>query len=476
MLVLQYHPLAVSPIDSTIPYYPVNEFGPLMKGLVIGGVGIVHVFLAQFAIGGGILMLYLERLGQRGAQDARTFVDGYFRVLVLVSFVVGALTGVAMWFTTIQVGARTIGLMIDEFHWLWATEWIWFAVEITAGYAFYRYGPRLSGPARLRLLALYALASWMSLFWINGILSWQLTPGGWLEGRGMWAGFFNPSFWPSLLFRTCVAATLGALVACIVINTMDMDRARKAALIRKASLFAAPIALMPLLALWFMAVIPEDSRGWLTGGSMPMMMFVGVAAGASMLIGGYVIVGLIVKKLYINIATGTLLLALAFGATAAGEFVREGARKPYTVRGVLYSTSIRPGEVAALRTSGAATGDPYPLKETYPSPQLARGARVYRALCDACHTMHGANALAELTRTWTDDQLRLNLAKLQRTKGFMPPFAGNAEDVEALVQLLRWEHGERAAPAAAAPASADTLAQIARWLDEAGTEPAGAAR
>lgn len=104
-----------------------------MKGLVIGGVGILHVFLAQFAIGGGMLLWYFERLGQRGHQDARSFVDGYFRVLVLVSFVVGALTGVAMWFTTIQVGARTIGLMIDEFHWLWATEWVWFAVEITAG-------------------------------------------------------------------------------------------------------------------------------------------------------------------------------------------------------------------------------------------------------------------------------------------------------------------------------------------------------
>ena len=88
------------------------------------------------------------------------------------------------------------------------------------------------------------------------------------------------------------------------------------------------------------------------GGSMPMTMFVGVAAGASTLIGGYVIVGLIMKRLYINGATATLLLVLAFGATAAGEFVREGARKPYTVRGVLYSTSIRPEEVAALRAEG----------------------------------------------------------------------------------------------------------------------------
>jgi predicted nucleic acid-binding Zn-ribbon protein len=53
-----------------------------------------------------------------------------------------------------------------------------------------------------------------------------------------------------------------------------------------------------------------------------------------------------------------------------------------------------------------------------------------------------------------------------------------AGDVEALVQLLRWEHGERSGqPAAlASSASPETLAQIARWLDEAGTEPAGAVK
>ena len=139
-------------MESLIPHYPVNEFGPLMKGLVIGGVGILHVFLAQFAIGGGMLLYYFERLAQRGVPNARAFVDGYFKVLVLVSFVVGALTGVAMWFTTIQVGARTIGLMIDEFHWLWATEWTFFCLEIVAGYMFYRYHPRLNDRAAMGLL------------------------------------------------------------------------------------------------------------------------------------------------------------------------------------------------------------------------------------------------------------------------------------------------------------------------------------
>src|SRR5262245_27964066 len=111
-----------------IPSYPVADFGPVMKGMAIGAVGIVHVFLAQFAIGGGALMLGFERTAQRGKDPvlragSQQFVAGYFKTLVLVSFVLGALTGVAMWLISIQVGARTLGLMVDEFHWVWATEW-----------------------------------------------------------------------------------------------------------------------------------------------------------------------------------------------------------------------------------------------------------------------------------------------------------------------------------------------------------------
>ncbi len=51
---------------------------------------------------------------------------------------------------------------------------------------------------------------------------------------------------------------------------------------------------------------------------------------------------------------------------------------------------------------------------------------VYRFQCSVCHTYDGANGLLELTGTWTLDQKRLNIAQLQRTKPFMPPFAGTA--------------------------------------------------
>lgn len=461
-------------------YYPVQEFGPLMKGMVIGGLGIFHVFTAQFAIGGGALMILFQWLSASGrCPPARRFTDGYFRFLVLISFVTGALTGVAMWLTSIQISPRTIGLMVDEFHWIWAVEWTFFALEVAAGYCFYRYGAGLRDSARMALLVLYILAAWASLFWINGILSWQLTPGVWESGH-VWRGFFNPSFWPSLLYRTVACLTIAALVGMVVINLIpEFSREERTALINRAAWLLAPMALMPVLGVWFVAVLPADSREWVMGGSIAMTLFLNVAVGASLLIGGYAVVGLIRQRLYINGATATLLVALAFGATAGGEFVREGVRKPYTVRQTLYSNSIRPAEVAELRKTGAAGRDPFPLRDAhlYPNDQTRLGAVVFRQQCSICHTAEGVNAVVGLTRGWDGEQLRMNVAKLQKLKPFMPPFAGPPAELEALARWVEWHHARRPAAFAdtsAEPGYADKLARIGAWLEAAGTESATA--
>ena len=400
--------------------FPINDYGPIMPGLVMAGVAIVHVFLAQFAVGGGILLCYFQWLAMSGRNPhARRFVDGYFKLLVLISFVVGALTGVGIWFTAIQVSPATIGSMVDHFHWLWATEWLFFCLEIVSGYCFYRYHSRLNDRTSMTLLAIYAIASWISLFIINGILSWQLTPGTWLETRNVYDGFFNPSFWPSL---------------------ESLDRDARRSLINRAAHLLVPMALMPILGVWFLAVMPADSRSWVLGGSPAMMLFLSISIGSSLAIGAYAILGMVIQRLYINGATASLLLMLAFGATAGGEFVREGSRKPYSIRHVIYSNAIKPDEVAMLRNVGCISNDPYGLRqnEQYPNDQVRAGAKVFRRQCSVCHTVHGTNAVAELTGSWDVNQMRLNFAKLQHTKPFMPPFAGSAVEVESLVQFIGW--------------------------------------
>ncbi|WP_197740681.1 c-type cytochrome [Tuwongella immobilis] len=436
------------------------------------------MFTAQFAIGGGMLMMYFQWLAMTGrSSEARTFLDRYFKFLVLLSFVTGALTGVGMWFTSIQISPRTIGLMIDEFHWLWGVEWTFFCLEVVAGYCFYRYGAELSDRARIALLGLYTVGAWASLFWINGILSWQLTPGEWTSGH-VWKGFFNPTFWPSLFYRTVACLTTASLVSMVVINSFsDFDRDQRTRLINRAAMLLAPMATMPLLGLWFVGSLPEDSREWVLGGSIAMTLFLNLAVIASVLIAGYALVGLIRQRLYINGATATLLCVLAFGATAGGEFVREGVRKPFTVRENLYSNAIKPSEIAHLRAVGGTSLDPFPLRDAdaYPNDQVRTGALVFRQQCSICHTPAGVNSLTGLTASWDTDQKRLNIAKLQRLKPFMPPFAGPPHEVEALVQWIEWQQSNKPAQwndSRTEPENIARLASIQRWLDEAGTAPA----
>jgi hypothetical protein len=462
--------------------YPVNDFGPLMKGLAIGGLGIFHVFLAQFAIGGGFLMCYLQWLDMRNKSTvARAFLDSYFKFLVLVSFVMGAVTGVAMWFTSIQVSPRTIGLMVSSFHWVWATEWTFFSLEVVSGYAFYRYGKHLTDRARFILLILYTIAAWFSLFWINGILSWQLTPGEWVNSKGVWAGFFNAGFWPSLLYRTVASMSVAALVGLVVVNFIPkLQRSEREQLVRQVAVLLIPMVFMPFLGAWYIGSMPADSRAWATGGSVAMTMFFTIAVGSSALVGIYSLVALWYGRLYINGATSALLVLLAFGASAGGEFVREGVRKPYTVRETLYSNSIHKDEVAALRLIGLSTRkDEYPLRhaDRYANDQLKQGALVFREQCSVCHTLGGVNAVDELTHSWSIEQMRLNIAQLQQTKPFMPPFAGTALEVEALVQFLYWHHRDNPDVWPMTTTQDDfgeITARIQGYLDEAGTEPADA--
>lgn len=455
--------------------YPVNDFGPLMPGLVMAAVAIVHVFLAQFAVGGGVLLCRFQWLAMSGrSEHARTFVLGYFKVLVLISFVLGALTGVGIWFTAIQVSPPTIGEMVLNFHWIWATEWAFFCLEVVAGYCFYRYHKSLSDKTCLILLILYAFAAWMSLFWINGILSWQLTPGDWPQTRSVFDGFFNPSFWPSLLFRSIVCLTLAGLVGCVVVNLIPgLERQGRQELINRMAQLMTPMLLMPVLGAWYLYSMPEDSRGWVLGGSPAMMLFFMISVGASVAIGGYALIGLWFQKLYINGATATLLLLLAFGATSGGEFVREGSRKPYSIRSVLYSNGIRPEDVAELRKTGSVTDDPYPVMHevSLPTDQVETGAKVFRRQCAVCHTMDGTNSVAHLTAFWDLDQARMNVARLQHTKPFMPPFAGTATELEALVQYIAWAKVARPPNWPATP-DLRAIEQNQIWLDAAGTLPA----
>ncbi len=420
--------------------FPIFDPGPMGLSSLVAVIAIVHVLIAHFAVGGGIAIPWLEaraiRTNDRVLGD---FLHKYSRFLILFSFVAGAVTGVGIWFVIAIASPEAITVLIRQFVWAWATEWVFFIVEITSGYVYYFYWDRMSPKTHVRVGIVYAVSAWMSLFVINGILTFMLTPGDWLATGSFWDAWLNPTFWPSLFLRTVSALALAGIFVAVVANLdRSLDREKGRHIIEAGSVFLVPLALMIPLSVWYFAVAPHKASQLALGGAVAMTMFFGFGILASTLVGLYAYFGLIKNRRYINLETALLLAAIAFVATASMEYVREGIRKPFIIYDYMYANGLKVDEVDKINQSGFFEAKPVVAHEfdhLAATPE-ERGRVIYQVECQRCHAVDGYNAIRPLIATWDAEMIKFNTRRLNRLKGFMPPFAGSESDLNDLVAYL----------------------------------------
>ena len=188
------------------------------------GIAVLHVFISHFAIGGGFFLVVMERAARKAADTERLeFLEKLSRFFVLTTLVMGALTGVGIWFVIGLLNPAATEVLIHNFVWGWAIEWTFFVVEILAALLYYYGWKRMSPADHMTLGWIYFVFAWLSLFVINGILTFMLTPGTWLATGNFWDGFFNPTFWPSLVLRSAIAVMLAGLYALLVASRCKPD-------------------------------------------------------------------------------------------------------------------------------------------------------------------------------------------------------------------------------------------------------------
>jgi len=429
-------------------YYPQFELQTIGGGSLIAVVSIVHVFIAHFAVGAGIFNAVTETIARRRNDELLLgFLRYSSKFLILIPFIFGAVTGVGIWFCIAIVAPRATSLLIHNFVWGWATEWVFFFVEIAAGYVYYYTWDRLSPRRHLIVGWIYAVASWMSLFVINGIITFMLTPGRWQTLRAeqhwnaaFWAAIFNPTYWPSLVLRTISALALAGIFVCIMVNiSRAYTREQAIRIIRIAAFFMLPLILMVPAALWYFYSVPAAPRELPFGGAAAMSLFFLFGFACSVLITLYAL-AIIRSRSFVSLASALMLAAMAFIATGSMEFVREGIRKPYVIRGYLWSNGIanQPAEFSRLGADGILAHSPWIAtpEQIARADARTKGRWVFQAQCSQCHTVDGVNGVAPLVEGWSRDMLRFNVDHLHRLKGFMPPFIGTAEEKDALAEYL----------------------------------------
>lgn len=418
--------------------YPIWEVPLLGGGLLIAGVAIVHVFISHFAIGGGLFLVLTEMKGYReGDQRIIDYVRFHSRFFILLTLVLGALTGVGIWFTIALVQPAGTSALIHTFMWIWALEWVFFAVEISAAFVYYYGWDRLNRRTHLTVGWIYFGAAWVSLFLVNGIISFMLTPGDWLETRNIQDGFFNASFFPSTFLRTCVALALAGLYA-LATAALLRDEDLRANMIRYSARWLVPaFLLLPVGGLWYFAAIPDEARELLQAGYPVLLLFVILSVAISALIFAYGVFGATLQPRRFSLAAALVLLTLGLAVTGSSEWVREAIRKPYIIYDYMYANSIRVEDAPKVQEQGVLVSAKWAKVRTVtPENRVEAGKEVFRLLCSSCHTVDGYNPIRPFIKDWPDDYIREQLDQLHVLASIMPPFLGNESERDALAAWL----------------------------------------
>jgi len=427
--------------------YPVWEvaFG---GGLLVAIVSVLHVFVSHFAVGGGLFLVVTQaRAMRRGDDRLLAWLKRHTRFFVLVTVVFGAVSGVGIWFTIGLVNPSGTSALIHLFVWGWAIEWVFFFVEITAA-ILYLYGwDRIDRRTHLWIGWIYFVAAYLSLVVINGIITFMLTPGRWLETGGFWDGFFNPTYLPSLAFRTGIAAALAGVYA-LVTAAVQKDRDLKATVVRWSGRWILPgLVVAALSGLWYVSAVPDSV--WANAqGRMPTatrhaeyilyttaLMFVLVAAA-------------LVAPRRLNLAWSLLVLLAALATLGSFEFVREAIRKPFVIHDYLYANAIYARPVAgdgglnpeALDRDGVLKRARFVRhREITEANRIAAGREIFTLQCHACHSLTGYRGVGRpiVAKQWGYPTLVRRIGTLQKMyNGVMPPFAGTRAEREALAAFL----------------------------------------
>jgi len=419
--------------------YPVWYVPTFGGGLLIALVAIVHVFVSHFAVGGGLYLVLTERKALREQSDQiMAFVRKHTKFFMLLTMVFGGLTGVAIWFVISLIHPAATSLLIHTFVFGWATEWVFFLVEIVALFVyFYTFG-RMDDRTHLTIGWIYFGAAWLSLFLINGIIDFMLTPGAWVATNDFWSGFFNPTFWPSLFFRSFMSFMLAGCYGFLTATLLE-DETTRHRMIRYSGRWALVSLVLSLPAgWWYLSVLPDKARG-LVGGVSPTITRAAIVGAYSFAL----LAGLLICLILLNQKARTrglivCVMLAAMGYLGAFEWTREAARRPYIVNGVMYSNGILQKDLERINREGFLKNAKWVQhKEVTETNQLEAGRELFLHQCFACHTVGGMNNdILMRTKNMSYGAMRKYLSTIHEKRYFMPPFVGTEVELKALAAYL----------------------------------------
>ena len=420
--------------------YPIWDLTVYGGGFLIALVAVVHVLVSHFAVGGGLFLVMLEKKAYK-EDDAGLldYVKKHSKFFLLVSMVFSGMTGVGIWWTIALLNPAATSSLIHTFVFGWAAEWVFFVGEIVALFIYYYTFGRMDRKNHLIVGWIYFFCAWMSLFLINGIIGYMLTPGAWIETHNFWDGFFNPTFWPSLIFRTGLSLTLCGVFGFVTAAFLKDADLRQKIMRTCAAWVAIPFTLMVSGGWWYFIAIPEPAKTIMLEKSPEVADYIQLLTWVMPIL---FIASMIMtirlpnsfQKVFCFVIVGISLVY--FGAF---EFIREGSRRPFIIYDHMYSNQIYVKDVPEVQKSGFLASAKWTKeKEVTDENLLEAGHDLFKFQCSPCHSVDGflndiKPPVAKYDNAFGMDAKLDGLGKLNQ---YMPHCMGTREERWALANYI----------------------------------------
>lgn len=425
------------------------------SGWVVALIATFHVLASHTSVGAALVNAYLSHKAYvEDRDDLLEFVKKYGLFLMVFTYVAGSITGPGIWYSTTVASPVGIGSLIHVFVWKWATEWVFFVIEVVGVYMIVYTVGRVSKQTHRRLSLIFGAASLTTLVIIVGILSFMMVPGkeeAWYETGSYLDAFYGGNTFMQLFMRMAFMFTITAVVAGIIIGGLKDDALKKELARKFAILGIVATIIGAVLFQGYLATVPEQAK-LVMANRLPDFFQPSIIITLVLTI-GYFVITWIQPKVLVPAFAGSMVVILLVAGLWPEETARESMRKPYVAGQFVYSNQVVANDVPGLRIKsqlpilekqGMLASHPFTpehLRKVDGGNVIQAGEYLAMTYCSNCHSPSGTG-IRPLNRYFNKDTPAVELEQYVKgvlTRGhigYMPKMPMSDDEAHALAEYL----------------------------------------